>query len=270
MDNPSIGKDLENARKCLTELSYTNPDSVIQHSVALLQDFNAFKLQLSTIEKNSVEYQIAQLIGPGFTPLQTAGVPYLTHLWLPKCFPVLPPDITLTDFSIQMHFLQPFYNQDTNKLHYSVFYDWNSDSNLTELLLAVNKVLSHTSIAWMHQLTQQTPQTFTNPNQRMNLPHQPIYGNGVLPHQSMNRYPVSKHVMTTPDEFGPFNYPQSKSKNVGSRKGRKYRHRERYTRESEMSMEQQIEDTNELDSVQKLGAKFDSVMKISSSEGNGN
>ena len=265
MDNPSTGKDIENARKCLTELNYTNTDSVIQHSVCLLQDFNAFKLQLSTIEKNSIEYQIAQLIGPGFTPLQTAGVPYLIHLWLPKCYPMQAPDITLTDISIPIQFLQPFYNQDTSKLHYSVFYDWNSDSNLTELLLAINKVLSHTSIAWMHQLKQQTPQAFPNSNQRMNLPPQPRHNNGVLPHQPMSRFPVSKHV-TTADEYEPLISPRYKSKSLDSRKRKKQRHKEK-VRDSEVGKEQLIEDMNELDRFEKLEVKPDTVVKIASSEG---
>lgn len=264
MDNPSTGKDIDNARKCLTGLNYTNPDSVIQHSISLLQDFNAFKLQLSTIEKNSVEYEIAQLIGPGFTPLQTAGVPYLMHLWLSKCYPLQPPEITLTDFSIPVQFLQPFYNQDTSKLHYSVFYDWNSDSNLTELLLAVNKVLSHTSIAWMHQLTQQTPQTYPNPNQRTNLPPQPVYANGVPPHphQSTNRFPISKHVVYSAEE-------SAKYKNTDSRRRKhRHKHKDKFPRDYG-SREQLTEDLNEFDQIQKLEATSDTVVKIASSEGSG-
>ena len=57
--------ELDKVKKCLTDLSYTDPDALIQHSISLLITFSNFKLQLSTVEKNNIEYQLAQISGPG-------------------------------------------------------------------------------------------------------------------------------------------------------------------------------------------------------------
>ena len=276
--------ELDKVKKCLTDLSYTDPDALIQHSISLLITFSNFKLQLSTVEKNNIEYQLAQISGPGYTSLQRDDIPpFLIHLWLDRGYPLQPPDVTLTDLAIPDQYLQPFYNPDTNKIEYSVFYEWNRDSSLTELLSAVKKVLAHTSIAWVLQITQQaqrqSPQELPHQmnafNQPFMYPPRPSYSNGAAPYPPPSRYPHSQRFTSHYTEHEqPVYHPQAKTQRSadgthkqrdprkrGSRHNRKNRQREKYS-DSEITKEQMQEDLNELDSVEKSAPSVDKVQSV--------
>ena len=238
--------ELEKAKKQLSDLSYSQPDTLIQHSACLLQTFYNFKLHLSTVEKNSVEYKLAQVSGPGFTSLQREGVPsFLIHLWLDRDYPLQSPDVTMTDLSIPDQYFQPFYNPDTLKIEYSVFYEWNKDSSLIELLQAITKVLAHTSLAWVLQITQQAqrqaPADLLPPINAIQQPYidytsRPNYSNGAVPYGPGVRYPNAHRFISQYME--PINHPQAKnrtdyppkskdSRKRGSRHNRKFRQRDR-------------------------------------------
>ena len=237
--------ELGKAKKFLSDLSYTQPDVLIQHSLSLLQTFSNFKLLLSTVEKNGVEYQLAQLTGPGFTSLLREDTPsFLIHLWLDRGYPLQPPDVTLTDISIPDQYLQPFYNPETFKIEYSAFYEWSEDPSLLDLLLAATKVLAHTSLAWVLQISKQQRHAaqdapaIMGPLRHTGYPQMPNYPNGASLYDPGFRYPnTQRFVSQNMESIG---HPQAKNsrptdcpakhrepKNRGTRRNRRQKYRDR-------------------------------------------